>query len=101
MKKFRGGSPGLSSAAPIGSKRRNADPFRPTTPILALFSIDRVGADGFRRNADHLNHAAILYARSGTCTRNSGMSGSPSMNVPFFFPFTEKRCTRCLSRSAT
>ena len=34
------------------------------------------------------------YARSGMCTKNSGMSGSPSMNVPFFFPLTEKRRTR-------
>ena len=33
----------------------------------------------------------ICYARLGTYTRNSGMSGSRSMNVPFFFPFTVKR----------
>jgi hypothetical protein len=29
------------------------------------------------------------------------MSGRSAMNVPFFFPFAEKRRTRCLIRSAT
>jgi len=48
-----------------------------------------------------LNRSARLQARSGTCTRNSGMSGSPSMNVPLLFPLMEKRRTRWSNRSAT
>ena len=44
---------------------------------------------------------AVIYARSGTCSRNSGMSGSPSMNVPLLFPLMEKRRTRWSNRSAT
>ena len=75
--------------------------FRPLTRNM----LDLNAPDHKRRRA--LVHKAftprgtISDARSGTCTRNSGMSGSPSMNVPFFLPFVEKRRTRCLSRSAT
>ena len=46
------------------------------------------------RNRGYDRLAATPDTRSGTCIRNSGMSGSPSMNVPFFFPFAEKRRTR-------
>ena len=93
-------------------RERLSSRFR-VTPGLSLDSSAEIAAtfmrqkakgsvlSGKMRGSPHCGVGFWGVLTQGTKTRNSGMSGRSSMNVPFFFPFEEKRCTRCFFRSAT